>query len=85
MHYRVNDTVAVRHPVTGNMLVPPAATEYHADDPLVVEYPWLFNQVHRHDELEDASAVPGHRRAPRKAAAKKTAARKATKKAAASK
>jgi hypothetical protein len=83
MHYRANDSVAVRHPLTGHMLVPPAATEYDGDDPLVQAYPWLFNRVHT---FEDASAEPGTRRAPRAPkpaaepkppAAKKTAAKKA--------
>ncbi len=39
---RVRQPAAVRHPETGELVVPTNDRPWRADDPLVKAYPWLF-------------------------------------------
>jgi hypothetical protein len=39
---RVRQPAAVRHPDTGELVVPTNDQPWRADDPLVMAYPWLF-------------------------------------------
>jgi len=47
---------AVRHPEHGEFVVPNPAQPYSANDPLVLEYPWLF--VSDEALAEQAAHVP---------------------------
>jgi hypothetical protein len=51
---RVINPAAVRHPETGDMVVPDPRIPYRDDDPLVVAFPWMFGSD---EDLLD-SAIP---------------------------
>lgn len=68
---------AVVHPEHGAFVTPRAGDRYPADDPLVVEYPWLFEDQDvavpedaaesvRIGPVEDATANPGQKRNTRR-------------------
>lgn len=65
---RPNQAVAVRHPESGAMIVPDQAIDYPASDPLVREYPWLFEDkdpepaLRESAPIERATQAPGERR-----------------------
>jgi hypothetical protein len=72
--YRKREAVALRHPDTGDYIVPRAGQPYPEDDPLVVAFPWAFctadelAEAHANLEpvtevaIERATARPGERR-----------------------
>lgn len=68
---RVVEVAAVRHPETGQYVVPNPTAAYRDDDPIVLAYPWMFksdNDAERPAEqpIERAVANPGYRRPTRR-------------------
>lgn len=63
---RVREPHAVRHPETGQYVVPNPTQPYPDDDPLVQAYPWLFVSDADMDTeaapVERAVSNPGYRR-----------------------
>lgn len=51
---------AIRHPESEAYFVPDPSKAYQEDDPLVVQYPYLFECDE--DRVEEATAEPGERR-----------------------
>lgn len=64
-YVRVTEPHAVRHPDTGDYVVPNPTQPYRSDDPLVKAYPWLF-EADANRSVEDASAAPGAKRSVRR-------------------
>lgn len=69
---------AVRHPEHGEFVVPNPAHPYPANDPLVVEYPWLFvrdgelapaEPTPTEVRIETATRAPGEKRGTRRSRA----------------
>ncbi len=65
---RVTEPHAVRHPETGQYVVPNPTQPYEDTDPLVRAYPWLFESDVDTDDgsIERAVSTPGYRRPTRR-------------------
>lgn len=61
---RVVEIAAVRHPETGQYVVPNPTQPYPDDDPIVRAYPWMFRSDNEDDDapVERAVANPGYKR-----------------------
>jgi len=68
---------AVVHPEHGGFVTPKPGDRYASDDPLVIEYPWLFvdqdvpddettESVQVGGSVEQATAAPGEKRTTRR-------------------
>lgn len=65
-YVRVTEPAALRHPETGEFVVPDPRKAYRSDDPLVKAFPWAFASDADAAGVEQATRAPGERRQTRR-------------------